>query len=110
MATAIPAHTGPHRIRSRRASSTSSFTAATVDPHALASITTRDDAEDAVRAVGRRFPDGRPRLGDANDALDALALSQEAEISESLPVVSTGLFTGPFARGALVWGVVGVVV
>jgi hypothetical protein len=81
-----------------------------LDQHVLATFTRRADAEAAVRAARARFPDGRPRLGDTDDALDALALGQQAEMSESLPVVSTGLFTGPFARGALVWGVVGIVV
>lgn len=49
-------------------------------------------------------------MGDKDDALDALARGQEAEIDESAAIISVGVVSGPNLRGALVWGIVGLVV
>jgi hypothetical protein len=80
------------------------------EPRVLASFTRRSDASAAISGLASRFPDGDPRMGGTDDALDVLALGQEAEVSESMPVLSSGIFTGPFARGALIWGSVGIVI
>ena len=78
--------------------------------HVLATFTDRRKARFARREVAERLPDAGVRLGDDDDALDALALGQRDEVRESVPVISTGLVSGPFARGALVWGGIGLVV
>jgi hypothetical protein len=84
----------------------------TPDPfptHVLATFTRRRDAEDAMASAGRRFPHYDVRLGDKDDALDAMALGQQSELDESVPLLSVGVISGPFARGALIWGLVGLV-
>jgi hypothetical protein len=80
------------------------------DDHILATFTRRDEAVTAVQAAARAFPDAEVRLGDADDALDALALGQRAEMEDSMPAISVGVMSGPMARGALLWGLVGLVV
>jgi hypothetical protein len=80
-----------------------------MEPHVLATFSTRADALVAVQEAGRRLPDHEVALAGTDDALDALALGQRDEIDESVPMIAGGLFTGPFARGALVWGIVGFV-
>lgn len=81
-----------------------------LDDHVLGTFTRRDDAEAALRTLDTRFPTATATWGSVDDELDALALGQRAEADESLPMLSSGLFTGPFARGAIIWGVVGLVV
>jgi hypothetical protein len=80
------------------------------DDHILATFTRRDEAVAAVQAAERAFPGVEVRLGDTDDALDALALGQRAEMAESMPAISVGVMSGPMARGALLWGFVGLVV
>jgi hypothetical protein len=79
------------------------------DEHILATFTRRADAVAAVRSVSDAYPDADVRLGDTDDQLDALALGQQAEMGESMPAISVGVMSGPMARGALVWGLVGLV-
>jgi hypothetical protein len=81
-----------------------------IQEHVLATFTRRAEAAVAVERAAARFPDGNARLGDDDDALDALALGQEAEVGESTPILAAGIFTGPYARGALLWGAVGALV
>jgi hypothetical protein len=74
----------------------------------LATFTRRDDAEAAARRA-RQALGGAVRVGDPDDGLDALALGQREEMNESMGAVSAGIVSGPMARGALVWGFVGLV-
>jgi hypothetical protein len=80
-----------------------------MDDHVLATFTRRAEARAAAEQVARTFPDVAVRLGDTDDELDALVLGQRAEMDESMPAVSVGVMSGPQARGALVWGLVGLV-
>ena len=81
-----------------------------MNDHVLATFTRHDDAEAAARAVNRACTGVEARIGGSDDALDALALGQQAEIEESMPAISVGVMSGPMARGALIWGLVGLVV
>jgi hypothetical protein len=78
--------------------------------HLLATFTHQSDALAAVDRAQRELPDADIHIGDTDDALDALVLGQRREMAESIPAPAGGLFSGPFARGALVWGVVGVII
>ena len=78
--------------------------------HVLATFTRRPDADAALEELNRRYPWARARIGDREDALDALALGQRDEVAEGLMTGPTGLMTGPMARGALLWGSAGLVV
>ncbi len=78
--------------------------------HVLATFTRGRDARAAAEAARGRFPEGNARMGDKDDALDALALGQESEMDDSLVAIGPGLFTGPFARGALLGAVLGGIV
>jgi hypothetical protein len=77
--------------------------------HVLATFTRRAEAEAAVERTRAAFPGVPVRFGDTDDELDALALGQRAEMDESMPAVPVGVMSGPMARGALVWGLVGLV-
>src|SRR5690606_17413300 len=76
----------------------------------LATFTTRDEAGRAAQRLTHDFPDVEVTGGDQEDALDAVMINQRAETDESIVTASVGLWSGPMARGALVWGVVGLVV
>jgi hypothetical protein len=80
-----------------------------MNDHVLATFSRRVDARDAAARTERAFPGIHVRLGETDDALDALALGQRAEMDESMPAISVGIFSGPLARGALLWGLVGLV-
>lgn len=82
--------------------------AAQFRPHVLATFTRSSEAGEAARAVQQRYPDADVATGDKDDELDALALGGRREMHESVPAF--GLFTGPFLRGALLWGAIGAVV
>lgn len=78
--------------------------------HVLATFTDRTQARAVVDQARAELPDAEVRLGDDEDALDAMALGQRQEMAESVPVTATGVVSGPFARGAVVWGGIGLVV
>lgn len=86
------------------------MTSPTDSPHMLATFTRRRDADRAAGEVERQFPRTAVTVGAKDDALDAMTLGQRVEMDESLPMLGIGLIRGPLPRGALLWGLVGVVV
>jgi hypothetical protein len=78
--------------------------------HVLATFTRRHHATVVAERAKEAFRDRDVRLGDVDDDLDALVLAQRAELDQSIPMIAGGIFTGGQARGALVWGVIGLVV
>ena len=78
--------------------------------HVLATFTRPPRAQEVARRAQGEFPDHHVRLGDVDDDLDALVLAQRAELDQSIPMISGGIFTGPQARGAIKWGLIGIVV
>jgi hypothetical protein len=78
-----------------------------MNDHVLATFTRRADAEVAVERTRAAFPGVAARIGDTDDELDALALGQRAEMDDSMSAIPAGFMSGPMARGALVWGLVG---
>jgi hypothetical protein len=80
-----------------------------METHVVATFARRPEAREALDQINERYPWAHARLGDTDDMLDAMVLSQRAEVAEGLPVQS-GVMSGPLARGALVWGSVGLVV
>jgi hypothetical protein len=78
--------------------------------HVLATFTRPRRAQEVVRRAGSAFRDHQVRLGDVDDDLDALVLAQRSELGQSIPMVSAGIFTGAQARGAIKWGLIGLVV
>jgi hypothetical protein len=81
-----------------------------MNEHILATFTHRDEARVAADRARRELPGLVVHLGDTDDDLDAMALGQRAEMDESAPALPVGVVSGPLARGALVWGVVGLAV
>jgi hypothetical protein len=78
--------------------------------HVLATYTRRVDAVAAARQARRALPDDATiHVGDTEDVLDALALEQRSEMEGTMPAFSAGLLSGPLARGALLWGLIGLV-
>jgi hypothetical protein len=77
-----------------------------MEDHVLATFTRPTEARAAAQRVEREL--GCPvRLGDTDDVLDALALGQRAEMDDSGPALPAGVMSGPFARGAALWSLVG---
>jgi hypothetical protein len=64
-------------------------------------------AREAARRVRQSVPSASVRVGARDDALLAMHCSQEVEMDESVPMAPMGVVAGPFARGAIVWGGLG---
>jgi hypothetical protein len=76
----------------------------------IATFTERDEAQAAARRLDAEGDDTiEVVLGDREDVLDALAVNQRAEIGDAAMAPSVSLWSGPMVRGALVWGVAGLV-
>lgn len=76
----------------------------------IATFTERDEAERAARGLDAEGGDEIDVvLADREDALDAMVMNQRAELGDAAMAPSAALWSGPMIRGALVWGVVGLV-
>jgi uncharacterized membrane protein len=76
----------------------------------LATFPDPEAAREAARRVRQSMPSASVRVGVRDDVLLAMHCSQEVEMNESVPMAPMGVVAGPFARGALVWGALGLVV
>jgi hypothetical protein len=75
----------------------------------LATFTDREAAHEAARHLRQSVPSATVRVGARDDVTLALQCSQQVEMNESVPMAPMGVVAGPFARGAIVWGLAGMV-
>jgi hypothetical protein len=76
----------------------------------IATFTRRPEADRAAARLRAEFGDGLElAVGEREDVLDALAVNQRAEVADAAMAPSAALWSGPMIRGALVWGVAGLV-
>lgn len=76
----------------------------------LATFTRRPEADmAATRLRDELGEDLDVVVGEQEDVLDALAINQRAEMGDSMMAPSAALWSGPMVRGALLWGVLGLI-
>jgi uncharacterized membrane protein len=73
----------------------------------LATFPDPEAAREAVRQLRQSIPDAQVRLGERDDVMLALQCSQQVEMDQSVPMAPMGVVAGPFARGVVVWGGIG---
>lgn len=79
--------------------------------HILATFTRPSEADRAATRLRAELGDDLDVVvGEQEDALDALAINQRAEMGDSMMAPSAALWSGPMVRGGLLWGVIGLVV
>lgn len=77
----------------------------------IATFTRRPEADRAASRLRTELgKDLEMRVGAREGVLDALAVNQRAELGDAAMAPSVGLWSGPMIRGALLWGLLGLVV
>ena len=81
-----------------------------MDGSLMATFTRREDAGGAAARLREAHPDLDVTVGDAEDALDALAINQRAEFDDAAVVPPSAVVSGPMMRGGLTGAAIGFVV
>ncbi len=81
-----------------------------MDGSLMATFTRREEAGGAATRLRAAHPDLDVRVGDEEDALDALAINQRAELDDAALVGPSAMVSGPMMRGGLVGAAIGFVV
>ena len=81
-----------------------------MDGSVMATFTRREEAAGAATRLRDAHPDLEVTVGDEEDALDALAINQRAELDDAAVVGPSAMWSGPMIRGGLVGAAIGFVV
>ena len=81
-----------------------------MDGSLMATFTRREEADGAAAHLRDTHPDLDVTVGDEEDALDALAINQRAELDDAAVVPPSAMVSGPMMRGGLAGAAIGFVV
>ena len=81
-----------------------------VDGSLMATFTRRDAAGGAAARLRQAHPELDVSVGEEDDALDALAINQRAELDDAAVVGPSAMWSGPMLRGGLAGAAIGFVV
>ncbi|MDQ2678637.1 MAG: hypothetical protein M3Y51_07825 [Actinomycetota bacterium] len=81
-----------------------------MDGSLMATFTRREAAGGAATRLRDAHPDLDVTVGDEEDALDALAINQRAELDDAAVVGPSAMWSGPMMRGGVLGAVIGFVV
>lgn len=81
-----------------------------MDGSLMATFTRREEAGGAAARLRDAHPDLDVTVGDEQDALDALAINQRAELDDAAVVPPSSMVSGPMMRGGLTGAAIGFVV